>query len=79
MKTKQKKFRNRHFVMTVMENGCIDKLRLLIDTVRAEVETIGAIADENAMHTEKLIKTSMIRIFAAIVGLSTLYGSGYVK
>ncbi|MFA6175070.1 MAG: hypothetical protein WC765_00655 [Phycisphaerae bacterium] len=54
MKSKLKEIRDQRFVMTIEENGCIERISPLIDTVNARVETVGAIADVNAQYSETL-------------------------
>jgi hypothetical protein len=54
MKNRSTTIRDQRFMMTVTENGCIDRINPLVNAVTAKIETIGAIADENARHTETL-------------------------
>ena len=54
MANKSNIFRNQFFVMDVAGNGCVEKIWPVVKSVTAKIETIGAIADENAKPTEKL-------------------------
>ena len=54
MKNKSQEVRDQRFVMAISQNGCVDRITPLVGTVSAKNETIGAIADENAKHTEQM-------------------------
>jgi hypothetical protein len=54
LENRSKELCNQRFVMELAENGCVDKIMPVIKSVSAKMETIGAIADENARHTAKL-------------------------
>ena len=54
MKDKQKKIRDQRFMMTTTGNGCVEKIKPLVESVTSKIQTIGAIADENARHTKKV-------------------------
>ena len=43
---------NEKFAMNLTDNGCVEKISPLIDSVTASIKTIGAIADESARPTE---------------------------
>ncbi len=54
LKNRSKELLNQRFVMELGKNGCVDEIMPVIKSVSAKIETIGAIADENAIHTEAL-------------------------
>ncbi len=53
-KNRSGKFQNQHFVISIAENGCVNEIRPLVNSVRAKIETISTIADENARPTVTL-------------------------
>ena len=54
MKDMPRIFRDQRFSISISANGCVDEIRPLVNSVCAKIETIGAIADENARPTATL-------------------------
>ena len=45
---------DQHFLMTVNSKGCVDKISPQLEAVNAQLDTIGAIADDNAKHVDQI-------------------------
>ncbi len=54
MKDMPRIFRDQRFSISISANGCVNEIRPLVNSVCAKIETIGAIADENARPTATL-------------------------
>lgn len=54
MKNMERIFRNQRFTISIARSGCVNEIRPLVDSVCAKIDTIGAIADENAKPVETI-------------------------